>query len=321
MKSRRRFAVSLAAVFIALAVGFVVGARMLSGPMESVLRAEKGDLQQQVDNLTDQNTLLAEKLSAADEFDKQMSPRMVGGTLDGKSVVIFRTPDADPVDLEGVARLIGQAGGSVTATIGLTEEFVDGSSGEKLRSVVNSPIIPPGTRLNTDLVDEGSQAGDLLGLALLINRDPAFAPVDDQARNTVLAALRDTGFLTYDNDTSNSDTSNSGPAAADTAVIVTGGALAEDAGQQGSTVARFAAGLAPHGSGTVLAGRDGSATGVSAIAVARADAETAGAVTTVDDVDAESGRITSVLALGAMISGAPGGNYGIGAGAVSVTVQ
>ena len=108
-------------------------------------------------------------------------------------------------------------------------------------------------------------------------------PADQAARDTVLAALRDTGFLTYGN----------GFGAADTAVIVTGGALAEDAGHQGSTVARLAVGLAPHGSGTVLAGRYGSANGVSAVAVTRADAATAAAVSTVDDIDAESGRITT----------------------------
>jgi hypothetical protein len=78
--------------------------------------------------------------------------------------------------------------------------------------------------------------------------------------------------------------------------------------------------MAPHGSGTVLAGRDGCATGVSAVAVARAEASVADAVTTVDDIGIESGRITAVLALQAAIAGAPSGGYGIGAGAASVTV-
>ena len=114
----------------------------------------------------------------------------------------------------------------------------------------------------------------------------------------MLAALRDTGFLTY----------GDRPRAADTAVVVTGGALPEDAGNQGLTVARFAAALAPHGSGIVLAGRDGSATGVSAVAVARGDAALANAVTTVDDIGRESNRISTVLTLQTMIGGpAPAG--------------
>ena len=79
----------------------------------------------------------------------------------------------------------------------------------------------------------------------------------------MLAALRDTGFVTY---------GDQHVGAANTALIVTGGALGDDAGNRGSTVARFAAGLAPHGSGTVLVGRDGSASGTAAVAVTRSDA-------------------------------------------------
>lgn len=301
---------SLTAVFLALAAGFVLGARLSSGPMVSVLRNDKDDLQKTIADVTGERDDLRQRLAAANDFDTTMSERMVRGALAGTSVLIIRAPDAEDADVDALARLIGQAGGSPAGTIALTGEFVSANSAEKLRSVVNSPIVPAGRQLDTGLVDEAAQAGDLLGLSLLINRDPAIAPVDDGAREAVLGALRDTGFLSYDRP----------PAAADTAVVITGGALAEDAGHQGATVARFAGGLAPHGSGTVLAGRDGSADGVSAVAVTRADAALSDLVSTVDDVDAESGRITSVLALQAMDGGAPAGRYGVGAGAAAVTV-
>ena len=302
--------ISLAAVFVALAIGVVLGSGAFSTTTVSGLRGDKGDLQQQIGTLTDENTAMNERLSAAGEFDTQISARVVRDALAGKSVVILRTPDAEGDDIDAVVRLIGQAGGSISGTIALTSEFIDANSAEKLRSVVNSPILPAGTQLSSTLVDQGSQAGDLLGIALLTNRDPEIVPVDDEARDAVLSALRDTGFLTY--------TQRFGPS--DTAMIITGGALADDAGNQGATVARFAAAMAPHGFGTVLAGRDGSAVGVSAVAVTRADAGMADAVTTVDDIGIESGRITSVLSLQAMISGAPPGKYGTGAGAASVTV-
>ena len=204
-----------------------------------------------------------------------------------------------------------QAGGTVTGTVSLTEEFVDANSAEKLLSVVNSPIVPAGAQLSTKSVDQGSQAGDLLGITLLINRDPKAPPVNDQQRDTVLAALRDTGFITY-------GTERIG--AANTALIVSGGGLGDDAGNKGATVARFAAGLAPHGSGTVIAGRDGSASGTAAVAVTRSDAGLTAAVSTVDDIDAASGRITTVLALQDLIGGGRPGQYGIGQGATSVTI-
>ncbi len=311
MISLRQHAISLAAVFLALAVGVFLGSGVLSDTLLSGLRAEKGDLNKQITTLTDQRNAVNEKLSAADEFDTQMSGRIVRDALAGKSVVLIRTPDSDNDDVAAMSRIVGQAGGVVTGTIALTSEFVEANSAEKLRSVVNSSIVPAGAQLSTTMVDQGSQAGDLLGIALLINRKPEIRPADDMQRDTVLAALRDTGFLTYSGDHIG---------AANTAVVVTGGTLGDDAGNQGSTVARFAAAMAPHGAGTVLAGRDGSAAGTAAVAVTRADAGMAADVTTVDDISVESGRITTVLALQNLINGGPTGKFGIGPGASSITV-
>jgi hypothetical protein len=306
----RHFVLALAAVFLALAGGVVLGARVLTDPLVTGLRGDEGDLQQTVEALTDEAAVLNNRLAAADEFDTAMSARIVGGALAGKSVVLLRTPESAEADLDSTIRLVQQAGGSVTGTIALTEEFVDGNAAEKLRSVVVSPIVPPGTQLSTTLTDASAQAGDLLGVALLIHRDPAIAPVDDAARDTVLAALRDTGFIEAPERIG----------AANTAVIVTGGALPQDAGNQGAAVARFAAALAPHGSGTVLAGRDGAASAISAVAVTRADPGLAAAVTTVDDIGTEAGRITTVLALRALLDGAGAQKYGIGEGVAAVTV-
>lgn len=311
MISLRSHAISLAAVFLALAIGVALGSGLLSNTLLAGLKDDKTQLQNQINGLTDQKNALNEKLDAAADFDAQMSPRMLRDAMKGKSVVMFRTPDAADDDVQAVARLVGQAGGAVTGTVTLTKEFVDANSSEKLLSVVNSPIVPAGRQLSTTSVDQGSQAGDLLGIAMLTGRDPAAPAVDDGQRDAVLAALRDTGFVSYGTD-------RIGPA--ETAVIVTGGGLADDAGNQGATVARFAAGLSPHGTGTLVAGRDGSASGTGAVAVVRADASLAGAVSTVDDVDSQSGRITSVLALQEMTSGGRPGQYGIGRGAASVTI-
>jgi hypothetical protein len=309
--SLRTHAISLAAVFLALAIGVALGSGLLSNTVLSGLRDDKQELQNQINGLTDQKNALNQKLSAAGEFDAQMSPRILRDTMGGKSVALFRTPDASDDDVDSLTRMVEQAGGTVTGTLSLTEEFVDANSAEKLLSVVNSPIVPAGAQLSTKSVDQGSQAGDLLGIALLINRDPKVPAVDDQQRDTVLTALRDTGFITYGTDR---------VGAANTALIVTGGELGDDAGNKGATVARFAAGLAPHGSGTVIVGRDGTASGTAAVAVTRSDAALMSAVSTVDDVDATSGRITTVLALQDLISGGRPGQYGVGQGATSLTI-
>ncbi|OBK17774.1 copper transporter [Mycobacterium asiaticum] len=312
MISLRQHAISLAAVFLALAIGVVLGSGFFSDTVLSSLRNEKRDLAAQVSTLNDQRNALNEKLGAANTFDAQVLGRIVHDALAGKTVVLFRTPDAKDDDVAAVSKIVGQAGGSVTGTVALTHEFVEANSGEKLRSVVNSSILPAGTQLSSKLVDQGSQAGDLLGIALLANTNPQTPAVDETQRSTVLAALRETGFITYQ--------PNDHIAAANAAVVVTGGGLPADAGNQGVTVARFTAALAPHGSGAVLAGRDGSAGGSAAVAVARADAGMAASISTVDDVDSEPGRITAILALHDLVSGARPGHYGTGHGATSVTV-
>ncbi|AEF35854.1 conserved hypothetical protein [Mycolicibacter sinensis] len=311
MITPRYHAMSLTAVLLALVLGVVLGSGLLSGPLMGGLQSDKQELRAQIDTLHQQQNALGERLSNANDFDAAMAPRIVRDALQGKSAVVFRTPDAADEDVDAVARIIGQAGGTVTGTVALTTQFVDGNAEEKLRAVMESGIVPAGAQLSSNLIDSGAQAGDLLGIALLINRDPAVGPVDDPQRATVLAALRDTGFITYREQ-------RFGPANA--AVVITGGALPDDAGSAGVSVARFAAALAPHGSATVLAGRDGCASGTAAVAMARTDSSVAAAVSTVDDVDVESGRITTVMAVSSLIEGGHSGQYGIGHGAGSVTI-
>jgi Copper transport outer membrane protein, MctB len=309
--SLRQHAISLAAVFLALAVGVVLGSGLLSNTITSGLRNETRTLHNQVNSLNDEKNALNGKLSSANAFDTQMAGRMVRDALNGKSMVIFRAPDAKDEDVDAVSKIIGQAGGAVTGTVSLTQEFVDANSAEKLRSVVNASVLPAGAQLSTKLVDQGSQAGDLLGIALLINRDPAVPPVDDAQRDTVLAALRDTGFIGY---------GNQHVGAANAAAVITGGSLSNDAGNQGVSVARFSAALAPHGSGVVLAGRGGCSDGPAAVGVARADAAVTPVISTVDDLDAESGRVTAVLGAADLINGGRTGQYGTGHRNTGLTV-
>ena len=313
MISLRQHAFSLAAVFLALAIGVVLGSGFLSDTLLSSLRDEKRDLYTQINGLNDQKNVLNEKLSAANNFDNQLVGRIVHDALAGKSVVVFRTPDAKDDDVAAVSKIVGQAGGTVTGTVSLTQEFVDANSAEKLRTVVNSSVLPAGQQLSTKLVDQGSQAGDLLGIALLINANPArpagrrhcsATPCWRHCATPVSSPI--SPAITWGRRTP--------------PLIVTGGGLPQDAGNQGVSVARFSAALAPHGSGTLLAGRDGSATGGAAVAVTRADAGMAAAISTVDDVDAAPGRITAILGLHDLINGGHIGQYGTGHGATSITV-
>lgn len=57
------------------------------------------------------------------------------------------------------------------------------------------------------------------------------------------------------------------------------------------------------------------------VALRRGDPDSGTAACTVDDIDAEPGRITVILALHDLINGGHVGHYGTGHGAMSVTVS
>src|SRR4029079_18175944 len=105
MISLRAHAISLAAVFLALDIGVALGSGLLSNTVLSGLRDDKREMQDQINTLTDDNNALNEKLSAAGQFDSAMAPRILHDTLAGKSVVVFRTPDAADDDVDALTRL------------------------------------------------------------------------------------------------------------------------------------------------------------------------------------------------------------------------
>lgn len=133
MISLRHHAISIAAIFLALAVGVVLGSQTLASDMLSGLRSDKDDLRGQVDALSAQNDQLTARLDAADRFIADSSGRLLGGTLADRSVVVFTTPDADPGDIDGVSRALEIAGAQVTGRIALTDAFVDAGEGRTRR--------------------------------------------------------------------------------------------------------------------------------------------------------------------------------------------
>lgn len=308
MISLRQHAISIAAIFLALAVGVVLGSQTLASDMLSGLRSDKSDLSGRVEALTARNEQLTGQLDAADRFLAGSAGRILGGTLADRSVVVFSTPDADPGDIDGVSRALETAGATVTGRIALTDSFVDAGEGDRMRSALTN-IVPAGAQLRTGAVDQGSMAGDLLGLTLLLD------PASNQPRSTepelalVLETLRGGGFLAY----------GEGPVRpAQLAVVVTGNGVASDTGQ-GATIARFAGAVRARATGAVLAGRAGAAEGNGAIAHVRAQAPLATTVTTVDNVDREIGRVTTALAFTEQLSGGAG-RYGTGPTATSLTM-
>ncbi|WP_330181722.1 copper transporter [Nocardia sp. NBC_01503] len=301
MISFRHHAVSIAAVFLALAVGVVLGTRTHSAGFFPG-SADR----QQVDALTAENARLTEQLKAADDFLTGAAAKVLAGSLGDKTVLVFTTPDADGADVDAVTTALTAAGATVTGRVALTGAFTDSSEGDRLRTALTN-VVPAGAQLKIDAADQGSLGGDLLGQVLLTD------PVGNQPRGTeaerglALETLRGGGFLTF-----------ADVKPAQLAVVVTGPGARADENNRGTIIARFAGGLRSHGAGVVLAGRHGAAEGPGPIAVARSEAALA-TITTVDNVDHEIGRITTVLGLTEQLNGGTG-RYGTGDKATSLTV-
>ena len=293
MISLRYHAVSIAAVFLALAVGVVLGASGLSDRLLSAVSTDRDTLSAQVDQLSAQRDGLLDQQAAADQFAARVGPAAVRGLLAGKSVAIVQA-GGDQSDAESVIRLIGQAGGTVTGTIALTDAVGDPARGDQLNELA-ARLLPAGSQLPA-ASDTGSLAGGLLASVLT---GKGGTPTAQEAAG-VWTGLTDAGFLAP----------GTAPGPADLIVVLTGGAgRGIDAGDSAAVVARLAAQLDRQAGGAVLAGRDGSASSTGPIGVARASGGATSGLSTVDDLQTGSGRVATVLALKEQLDG-KAGSYG-----------
>ncbi|SFQ73380.1 Copper transport outer membrane protein, MctB [Amycolatopsis arida] len=299
MISLRYHIVSVAAVFLALAVGVVLGSTALNGSLLSGLASEKSDLATQVSTLESERNALDARLRDADAFAGVVGPKVVAGQLDQRTVVLVTTPDADPAHRDALRRLVEQSGAAVTGEVQLTEAFTDPDRAGQLREVVTR-LQPAGAQFPT-AGDPGTLAGALLGSVLLVDKESARPQSSPEELAAALGGLTDGGFV--------KPAENVKPA--QLAVVLTGGkATGDGAGDRAAILARFATQLDRSGAGTVLTGNPAAAEGTGAIGVARADTATTSILSTVDNVDSAAGRVVTVLALREQLEGGSG-RYGV----------
>lgn len=298
MISLRYHVISISAVFLALAIGLVLGSTTLSNTLLSGLTGQKEQLGRQVSDLQAQNNSLNAQLTAADRFGRGIGPLAVRGALDRRTVALVSTADAKPADRDAIISLLRSAGATVTAQVQLTDAFADPHKADQLRDLTVR-LIPAGFQLPT-ASDPGTLSGGLFGGLLLLSKSSNQPQATPTEVSSALAALSDGGFVKAPGTV----------APAQLAIVLTGRAFTGDsAGDRAATLARFATQLQRTGSGTVLAGATGSAGGTGAVGVVRADNSAASILSTVDDADISAGQVVTVLALQAQLDGKPG-RYG-----------
>lgn len=299
MISMRYHIVSLAAIFLALALGIVLGATKISSPLIAGLQDSNTQLSSQRDDLADKNSELAERIAADAKFASSIGALAVRGTLPDTDVVVITTDTADPADRDAVLSLLAHAGATVTGQVQVTNDFTNPNRAEELRELVirNQPA---GSQL-PETPQVGTLAGGLLA-KLLLTDDDGNTFATPQEATAALSSLSAGGFL-----------SASGPVAPGRAVIViTGPARSGDsATDRAQTIVDMAAAFKPTAEGVVVAGRSGSEGATGAVGLVRSDTSASALVSTVDDVDLDQGRIATVLALVEQIGGGVG-RYGLG---------
>jgi hypothetical protein len=88
--------VSIIAVFLALAVGIVVGTAALNGPIQTNLNNNLSRVTSDKRALEGDVSQLRAELAAADAFAESVGPRLVRGTLDEQRVLLVTTPQTPP---------------------------------------------------------------------------------------------------------------------------------------------------------------------------------------------------------------------------------
>lgn len=298
--------VSLIAVFLAVALGIVIGTTQLNGPVLDGLEAQVGALTDDKNSLEAETDSLTEQLTQDDAYDDAVAPLIVANRLVGSSVLVVVTNDEVTPDIVGqITSLLGASGAEMAGTLRLQPAFTDPQTAPDLQEYVTGSGLPPGVTLpETD--DTATLVASLMSQVLMRPADGGPAP-PSTATATVLAGLAALGVVT----------SESGDVeSADYVLILTGGGFTgEDAETRNQALVSLAVALDTGGSGGVVAGDVSADAEGGLVAAVRADGGAATTLSTVNNVDAASGRVAALLALTAERTG-QSGNYGVGEGTV-----
>ena len=297
--------VSLISVFLALAVGVVLGA----GPLQNSLGTALND---QVTALRENRNATQAKLEQTetavnerDSYITQAASSLLPGTLASKSVAMVLLPDAKAEDADAITTQLKSAGATVTGRVSLTSTWVD-LSRENYRSTFSGQV--QGHLGSTNSQDANGILGEALAKALTSNDDSSRVLMD---MLSVTADKSGTPFVSVD----------STPTAAAEMIVVVGprpqassgkGATVEASpGEDPKAWAKALEGTAGRAPTVVVGSADGDGGVVGIIRSEKAK------VTTIDSVGQIAASVSTPLALASTRAGTTG-HYGFDKGAEAV---
>ncbi|WP_103062094.1 copper transporter [Actinomyces qiguomingii] len=293
--------VSLISVFLALAVGVVLGAGPLQNSLGTALNDQVTSLRSDRNDLQTRLEQTEAAVNDRDDYITAAAASLLPGVLNGRRVAVVTLPDAEGGDIDAIVKEIETAGAAVTGRVSLTTAW-SLTARESFRSTYSGQFTP---YLEGAATDGNAILGQGLAAALTTEGENA-------------AALM--GLLTAsDNPLVTEDAAPSAPA--DMIVVIGPRTVASPAGGEPTAAATpeqdagawvsALTGLASASTTVVVGAADVKADIVSALRTAKAP------VTTVDSVGQATAAVSAPLALAATAAGTVG-NYGFDDGADAI---
>lgn len=302
--------VSLISVFLALAVGIILGAGPLQGAIGEQLTGQVADLRADRDALRDALTTSEADAAQRLAFIQAAGPTLVDGSLARTRVAIFDLDNVGTELEESMARAVERAGGTVAMTGALTSGWTD-EEHAGFRDTIAGGMRTADGLAQANLPDDASTEEVLAAaLGVAVGGKDGLGQRSDDAQE-LERQLTQANLITVEGEVT---------APADVVLLLS--AAAKDAGDDAAatpapaetamssmvTLARTVQGLTP----VVVAGP--TVTSGDVVSSVRGDGDTAERVSTVSGIETPIGRIVVPLALAAQRSGAVG-QYGFEDGA------
>jgi hypothetical protein len=298
----RYHVVSLTAVFLALAIGLVVGTAALNGPVVDTLKDRVDALSKDNSNYREQANQYREELNRTQDFATEVSPALLNGKLAGRKILVVVLPSGQDY-AEGVASMLKVAGATITGTVTVQDKFLDPANAFELLGLADKasqPTVPAeGLPLNSDGVETSSA---LLAVALL-QKAQAVSPADLTA---VLTAYTESGYL---------NVSDEIVPGAEATVVVSGlPPVDRDAAKKNQNAVTLTAQFAMDRA--LVVGGNGIGDG-NLVAEVRSDPTLVKNISTVDNVSTEQGQLATAMTVVERVVAGKVGQYGLSAGASS----
>jgi hypothetical protein len=300
--------VSIVAVFLALAIGIVLGSTELQGPAYNLLDKTTSKLQNELGQVSSQRDVAQQQASEGEMYAQAVEPTVLRGLLARQRLLIVTEPGAQSSVVSGISTAALAAGASITGQINLATKFFDtsGTTQDSLNQTTLDVAQAAGVQLDSSATYQ-QQAAQVIASEILTTAAASSdgkPPAADQATSaaTMLQAYAASQFLSTTGQPADSAT---------LAIVVTPQNPPSDgsADQVDQVLIPLVTELAAKSSATVVVGSSAGSGAGSPIAVLRSN-NVSSQVSTVDDADLAAGQTVAMQALAVGLAGGKAGSYG-----------